>query len=267
LNGAMNIQSLCFYRAGGLWAGTWGKGLIRVHGEQQWHFTTADGLSDDVVTAVVPDPNSTAVWAGTYSGGLHFISSSNLVSYGPGDGLTGHQVRCMFVSGDGRLIVGSDGGGLVRWSGQTFLPVSSPAGIVKNAVRCLTEDRRKRLWAGTTGAGAFCQINGAWLNLSTAEGLVSDVISEIMEDGAGNFWFGSDQGVFEVRAADIESFLAGRSRSVACVLSSHEQGPGAMRIAEGVAGAGRNALVRLAWRIAVGRSAQHQGGAAPQGDH
>jgi len=42
-------------------AGTSGKGLWRVRGQERRHFTTTDGLSNDAVRSIYEDPDGT-VW-------------------------------------------------------------------------------------------------------------------------------------------------------------------------------------------------------------
>ena len=232
-NRTMHIQSLCVDRSGALWAGTWGDGVIRALGERQWRFSTAEGLSDDVVMVVAAEPNADAVWAGTRSGGLHRITETNITSFGVAEGLTGEAIRCLLFTQSGRLIIGSDGGGLVGWYGQRLALVPSPAAIAAQAVRCLREDRAGQLWVGTSGAGVFCRAGGNWVNLTTANGLASDFIGEIVQDGAGHFWFGSDQGVFQVRAPEMQAFLKGTSRTVTSVLSARGQGTAEVKSAAG----------------------------------
>jgi len=232
-NRSMNIQSLCVDGAGALWAGTWGDGVIRAVGNRQWRFGTAQGLSDNVVTVVVAEPHSDAVWAGTRSGGLHRISTTNLTSFGVADGLTGEAVQCLLFTKSGRLIIGSAGGGLMAWDGQRLALVPSPAAVASYPVRCLMEDRAGQLWVGTSGGGVFCRTGGNWVNCTTANGLASDFIGEVIQDGAGHFWFGSDQGVFQVRALEMQAFVKGSARNVTSVLSARGQGSAEVKSAAG----------------------------------
>lgn len=232
-NRSMHIQSLCVDRSGALWAGTWGDGVIRAVGDRQWRFTTAEGLSDDVVTVVAAEPDADAVWAGTRSGGLHRITETNITSFGVAEGLTGEAVRCLLFTRSGRLIIGSDGGGLVGWDGQRLALVPAPAAIAAQPVRCLTEDRAGQLWVGTVGTGVFCRAGGNWVNLTTANGLASDSVGEIVQDGAGQFWFGSDQGVFQVRSLEMQAFLKGASRTVTSILAARGQGTTEVKSAAG----------------------------------
>jgi signal transduction histidine kinase len=252
LNCAMHIQSLCVDRNGALWVATWGRGLFRAAGGRQWHFGTGEGLSDDVVLAVAAERSGDGVWVGTRAGGLHRISATNIVSYTTADGLSGQPIRCVLPTADGRLIIGSEGGGLIRWDGNRLAVVPTPPALATLPVHCLAEDRAGRLWVGTAGGGVYCRSGGTWLALSSADGLTSDVIEQIMPDDAGNLWFGSDKGVFQVRASDVQAFLAGSSRSISCMLFARGAGQEEIACAVGWPGAIRTPGGELWFASSVG---------------
>jgi len=71
------------------------------------------------------------------------------------------------------------------------------------------------------------------MNLSSAHGLASDVIGSVTQDRAGNFWFGSDAGIFQIRATDMQSFLNGLANSVTSLFSARGQGVGEVKCADG----------------------------------
>src|SRR6185369_12849958 len=56
--------SLCRGQNGTLWAGTYGRGLWRIQGDERKLFTTADGLSSDSIRALYQDPDGT-LWIGS----------------------------------------------------------------------------------------------------------------------------------------------------------------------------------------------------------
>ena len=232
LNCAMHIQSLCVDRAGAVWVATWGQGLFRAAGGRQWHFGTGEGLSDDVVLAIAAERDADVVWAGTRAGGLHRISATNVMSFTAADGLTGQPIRCVLPVKEG-LLVGSEGGGLVRWDGNQLAPVPSPTALTTQAVHCVVEDRAGRLWAGTAGGGVFCRSGATWLNLTSADGLASDVIEQIVLDEMGNLWLGSDKGIFQIRAAEVHSFLTGNARTVSPLQFARGMGQGDVKCATG----------------------------------
>lgn len=230
---ATDICSLCTDQTDAFWVGTWGAGLFRVMAEQQWNYTTAEGLSDNVVLAVAADRKQDAVWAGTLSGGLHRVSPTNVFSLTAADGLTGRPIVCLLVASDDNVLAGSQGGGLVCWDGRRLEPVPAPPGLTDTTVSCLMEDQSGRLWAGTIGAGAYCRLGKRWVALGLRQGLVSDVIKQFVQDEAGHYWFNTDKGLCQVYARDMEDFLLGRQVGVATVLSRREDTSGNSREALG----------------------------------
>jgi len=255
MNCAMHIQSLCVDGQGALWVATWGQGLFRIVGGRLWHYGTAEGLSDNIVTALAVEPGSEAVWAGTRSGGLHRVSATNILGFTAADGLPGKSVSCLLAVSnqpDCRLVIGFEGGGLVRWNGNGILPVTIPPALADHSVQCLAWDKVGHLWVGTEGAGAFCQYDGRWLNLTSESGLESDNIRQIIQDESGNMWFDSDAGVFRISAAETRSFLAGASRSVTNLLCASDQGQLHMKESSGWPGVVCDSRGTL-WFAAEGR--------------
>lgn len=243
LDYASNIRSLCVDRRGAVWVGTRGLGLFElVDGVCRSRFTTADGLSDDVVLALAAELGSDAVWAGTLSGGLHRVTRTGVTSWTAADGLTGKAILSLLATSDGGLLIGSEGGGLVRRTGERFVKVQAPSPIQNRPVRCLVEDSAGRLWVGTEGSGAFCQSEGRWVPVGLAQGLEATTVGQILEDPSGNFWFGSDKGIFRVPGRDMHSLVTGDVTSVAAHLWRREDGvenafvedwPGAVATADG----------------------------------
>jgi signal transduction histidine kinase/ligand-binding sensor domain-containing protein len=85
------VVTLCLDRDGAVWAGTSGKGLWRVHGEERRLYTTADGLSADTVRSLYQDPEG-ALWIGTFGGGLNSFRGGRFVHYTEKDGLLSDNI-------------------------------------------------------------------------------------------------------------------------------------------------------------------------------
>jgi signal transduction histidine kinase/ligand-binding sensor domain-containing protein len=85
------LVTLCLGQDGAVWAGTSGKGLWRVRGEERRHFTTADGLSNGAVRSIYQDPDGT-LWIGTFGGGLNSFRDGRFVRYTEKDGLLSDNV-------------------------------------------------------------------------------------------------------------------------------------------------------------------------------
>jgi signal transduction histidine kinase/CheY-like chemotaxis protein/HPt (histidine-containing phosphotransfer) domain-containing protein len=108
------------------------------------------------------------------------------------------------------------------------------------------EDREGALWVGTSDMGLYRLRGGRMDAFRAANGLPDDTILQIEEDAAGDLWVSCNLGIFRLRKADVESFLARRIR----VLPVLSFGPGdGFENAEGRGGTQPGALVLADGRI------------------
>jgi len=85
------LVTLCLGQDGAVWAGTSGKGLWRVRGDERRRFTTADGLSNNAVRSIYQDPDGT-LWIGTFGGGLNSFRDGRFAHYTEKDGLLSDNI-------------------------------------------------------------------------------------------------------------------------------------------------------------------------------
>ena len=84
---------------GAIWAGTYGKGLWRVKGDQRIRYTTADGLSSDQIRSLYQDAQGT-LWIGTFGGGLNALRDGKFFHYEARDGLLSDNIGKVFDDGE-----------------------------------------------------------------------------------------------------------------------------------------------------------------------
>ena len=87
-------------RDGAIWAGTYGKGLWRVMGDERRQYTTADGLSSDQIRSLYQDAQGT-LWIGTFGGGLNaLLPDGRFVHYAARDGLLSDNIGKVLDDGE-----------------------------------------------------------------------------------------------------------------------------------------------------------------------
>jgi signal transduction histidine kinase/ligand-binding sensor domain-containing protein len=86
-------------RDGTIWAGTYGKGLWRVKGNERRQFTTTDGLSSDQIRSLYEDAQGT-LWIATFGGGLNALRDGRFIHYGARDGLLSDNIGKVFDDGE-----------------------------------------------------------------------------------------------------------------------------------------------------------------------
>ena len=122
------MVTLAQTRDGSIWAGSYGKGLWRVKGEERRQFTVSDGLSSDQIRSLYEDAEGT-LWIATFGGGLNALRDGKFTSYRAQDGLLSDNIGS--ISDDGQSLWLSTTRGICR--------------IEKLQFAELTAGRRKRL--------------------------------------------------------------------------------------------------------------------------
>jgi signal transduction histidine kinase/ligand-binding sensor domain-containing protein len=84
---------------GELWAGTYGKGIWRIKGEEKRLFTTADGLSSNQIRSLYEDREG-ILWIATLGGGLNAFHAGYFRHFAAKDGLISDNVSEIVDDGE-----------------------------------------------------------------------------------------------------------------------------------------------------------------------
>lgn len=183
------IQALLEDRAGALWIGTNGGGLTRFEGGRFATFTTAEGLSNDIVRTLYEDREG-SLWIGT-NDGLTRRQHDRFSAFTTREGLTNTFVRAIEEDGAGVLWVGTNGGGLCRSEGGRFTCLTTKDGLPDNFIFALLRGQDGALWIGTNGGGLCRRTDGRLETFTTRDGLSSNIIWSLREDSRGSLWIGT----------------------------------------------------------------------------
>lgn len=118
---------------------------------------------------------------------------SPMVAYTADQGLFS-TIECLFRDRDGYLWFGTDGGGVIRYDGNTFITYTTSHGLGKNSVRAIAQDNKGDLWFGSM-AGGVSRYDGRRFTNYTLKDLGIDYwnnsVSSILVDSDNNIWFGT----------------------------------------------------------------------------
>jgi len=214
-----SISSIHESRAGKLWIGTYGGGLVRLDREtgQFVHYQADAGwpnlsgdlrsLSDDRVTAIY-EGQAGGLWVGTYGGGLvRFDPETEQFTrhqHDPDDlySLSHDVVWSIYGGRSGALWIGTHSGlskydpGREKFVHHRADP-NDPHSLVNNHVLALCEDRTGVLWIGTHGGGLdkFDRAEGRFVHYQhdpdNPYSLAHDEVRSIYQDRAGELWVGT----------------------------------------------------------------------------
>ncbi len=101
-----------------------------------------------------------------------------------GEGLTHNNIQALHQSADGRIWIGTRGGGVSVFDGKQFASYAATQGL-SNRVNSLAEDSAGNFWVGTQASGAIKVARGGLLSYRETEGLGHPEIIQIYETRAG----------------------------------------------------------------------------------
>ncbi len=217
------ISVLYANHSGQLWVGT-PNGLGSWNGQDWKIYTTRDGLSGNVVSAIAEDAKGN-LWIGSEDDGLSRLKNGKFVSYRQSEnGLPGNDISCLYVDKDGNLWVGTSGHGLARFHQGKWTRYSKRDGLVSNSISYIIEDDEGDLWIGSN-LGLMripkeCLDNSAngTVNFSScrtygkADGLPTRECSSGSQPAAcrtsdGRLWFPTTKGLAYVNPAELKPNL------------------------------------------------------------
>jgi ligand-binding sensor domain-containing protein len=96
------------------------------------------------------------------------------------------------VSRDESLWIGTEGGGLVRYSAGRFQVYGAQDGLSDGFVRALLEDRQGTIWVGTDN-GLLRFVAGRFQRVDGVDGRPTIAVHAIAQDQLGRLWVGGSR--------------------------------------------------------------------------
>ncbi|MFQ6040721.1 MAG: two-component regulator propeller domain-containing protein, partial [Candidatus Poribacteria bacterium] len=205
------VNKLLQDQRGNLWLATvagWpilGTGLVRYNGAEFITYTTADGLADDLVSALCEDRHG-RLWFGTRRGltifdGERFVSITEFADDAAAETLARCWISAICEDSRGRLWFGTgsewvpSGHGVICFDGEDFQVYTTTDGLVNDDILSICEDRHGHLWFGTRGG--VSRFDGKrFTNYTTDDGLMGNFAITLCEDRSGRLWVGCGGGWF-----------------------------------------------------------------------
>ena len=232
-----SVISACFDKTGKLWVGTDGGGINVFQGNKRINIykNKSDGLSGNSIQAAFCDSKGN-LWFGVFNGGAYCFSNGALHQVFPTNGkntdvrsfyedkqhqmfistsdgiykanilnhritkhytLTNNLVRSILKDSQGRIWVGTFGGGLIIYNSEfkSIHTFNTDNHFPSNTINQIYEDQRKRIWVAT-GEGLVCfqtPINWTYKLYGWNNGLNNIHIRSVTEDRNGNIWVGTNK--------------------------------------------------------------------------
>ncbi len=184
------VYTLAIDRDGRIWCGTEG-GVSRYNPKSAkgaWvSWTNHDGVGAPA-PPVTPENTEASYYAGSAAGGRHHAAG------GPKDisrPVNPNYISSSLFDREGRLWVGTMGGGLARFDGRAWTSYTTKDGLSGDVVYALSLDEtRNVLWIGTNDGVSRYDFR-TFTSFRKEDGLFAGAVYAVAVDPAGDKWFGS----------------------------------------------------------------------------
>lgn len=162
------------------------------------------GLPHSTTTAIAQDAAG-FIWIGT-RGGLARFDGQRVQVFKQSNNITGsltdNYIRTLLAQPDGKLLVGTNVGGLLRFNPETnqFTQLTGKQSGFGDRIYGLSADGKGGAWiASERGVHHLLPKSNTIIQVWPAKGVVGRAFS-VLQDDAGNLWIGSGDGLFVRRA-------------------------------------------------------------------
>ncbi|MDE0185920.1 MAG: Ig-like domain-containing protein [Candidatus Poribacteria bacterium] len=185
---------------GFIWVMTSGgvfQGMPR-NGGMDWvhHYTTADGLIDNSITAAVRRQNG-EIWVGTPSGANWFDGNRWRAAPNAEEGSVNKGVRVVYEDKMGNLWFGLSRPNrpylVSRFDGAEWEVFRIEDGLPNGDVEAITSDPLNNIWVGTTEGAAI--YDGTTWQIITSPELIGNRVQSIKIDVEETVWIGTSVGI------------------------------------------------------------------------
>jgi ligand-binding sensor domain-containing protein/signal transduction histidine kinase len=169
---------------------------------------TDEGLPSNIVTDIAQTPDG-YLWCSTYDGVVRF-DGVRFVRVGPDERTSRDATRvlCLHVDQRGQLWLGTDGAGVMRYSGGAFATFYEGPSASANSVRAIAEDASGALWLGTQGGlGRLVEGKVTWFTDATGFTNSAKSIWNLTTDPEGRLWIADWTTLKTFRGGRFETVL------------------------------------------------------------
>jgi signal transduction histidine kinase/ligand-binding sensor domain-containing protein/CheY-like chemotaxis protein len=224
-NGLRTNQVLSLFsdREGCLWVGQ-GSGVSKLVTDKFENYFQADGLSHNVVQAVLP-VSAHEIWLGTQGGMTRMTlddrpyHGAQMLRFTEADGLPDDEVWAAVRDHAGRLWFGTRRGLCLYRPGKGCTVYTVREGLVSNYVVEIHEDPQGDLWVGTDEG--LTRLNGdpdrgplSATSWTLRDGLPGSQVFSLAEDDAGLLWIATSGGLSRFDGKKFQNFTSAQGLPV-----------------------------------------------------
>jgi ligand-binding sensor domain-containing protein len=182
--------------AGDLWFAMWDLGVMQYDDSGIRPFTKIKGLGQSMPRDVLWT-EADQLWIATWFEGLFRWDrvTDQVDHFGLAEGLTDESIASLYEDRDGRVWIGTWGGGVNWYDGQAFHSLTQKDGLAGNWVVDIMQDRRGRMLFATLGGGISLYDGQVLQTLGRRDGLSGNMVFSLAEDADGHIWVATTKGL------------------------------------------------------------------------
>ncbi|HEY8935176.1 MAG TPA: two-component regulator propeller domain-containing protein [Cyclobacteriaceae bacterium] len=198
-NEAVQVYRMFQDHAGFMWYGT-NRGLFKFDGLRFLHYTIADSLPDDNVTALAEDSLG-RLWMGHRNGKISFFANNSIVQFKSEEGNSNSEISDLLFDKKGHLWFSTRGDGLYYYVKNRLYRLDEEDNLPDLFVYDLMEDNNGSVWAGTDGGVVRCTLKDTSAQIevfNSDNGLPDNIIKKLALDDKNSIWMATeDNGILE----------------------------------------------------------------------
>lgn len=145
--------------------------------------------------------------------GLSIISheDASFTNITRADGFENEFIMCLYEDKEGRIWVGTDGGGIYVLKDKKIVRhYKTDDGLAGNVIFKISEIADSGLWIATgTGISKYIEESNSFFNFNSSNGLGTDSVFQMICDYTQTIWMTSNKGVLSAPLSDIEKVISG----------------------------------------------------------
>ena len=185
-----DIECFAELPTGAMLVGTYGAGLYEVKGDRLMPYRLKKYTGNEIIHDLYVDEK---LWVCTQRNGVYVadFGTREVSQITQRDGLANNHTRTILKDDWGTYWIGTSGGGVSKYFGQSFIHYNKKSGLPGNYIYSILEDSKKRLWMGVSDRGLVLKDSSGFSIYNRDSGFVNQKVKAIEEDANGTLWLGT----------------------------------------------------------------------------
>jgi len=177
---------------GNFWCSTFGDGIIHATVDTSYKLTTKDGLINNHIRAFIKKSDH-SLWLVSKSG-VSKLNRRGIKNFTQKDGLKNHNIKTIIEDVEGNLFMGTDGGGIIKFTDENFVSYTEQEGLSSNIIMSIIQQNDSVMWFSTYGKGVCEFYNDKCTFYTESNGLGNNTVWCSTIDQNNKIWFGTSEG-------------------------------------------------------------------------